>query len=817
MDTFADWQVPTWVMVLVVSVLTISLVIGVPLARMAGTRRGRRLAHPELLTTKRQKAADTALFLAALVPSVLVWLAVMGVSFIGLTGFAARVMNWTHWTNTLVPLSLDGISVSFGAWAFVAVKRGRHPGRAYKIVLAAATMSAILNFVHGHEEWSIWAGIYLAFLSFTGMAMFHELLEQFMAAYDEETALRTRYPRFGQRWLYAPLSTFAARRAWIVNPPREPLRPSIRNALEHLEYVREERRLYRLGGATRVREEQQARLVEFQARMQVKAARRGDAAPAPSEQLLEPPPPLPDPAGDVLHRLRKELAPQPVPPTPAPQLPQRRRPETSTPPPTSTDSTAPPPVAIPSPVSAGAPVSAAPAAAAAAPVSAVAPVSAAPAAAAAAPVSAVAPVSAAPAVRGGSAAPSDVQHPSAETKTSSTRGSANAVGAHRAEAAVSAPPAADLPMIDAVSTLEQAAPARRRRGKEVTDAASPAEVIEVGLVAGPPEAATERPKRKTKSAAAQADEPLPAAEAAEEGAPQPKRRTKAAAARAEEAPVTQADETPVAPEEEAAQAAKPKRKTKATRAEEVSEQTATEQAAAAGKASADAAAAITAADAAAARTAADAAAVKAAGDAEHERWRLEVPKSGWQRIGESAEGALAGLGGDGAVPLLFGASISRPVLPERVPQILDAHVRPGDDLSVVRLTNLVLRSLAVPANRDAVSGLVRTWVGQIENGTRGYLDGPRPTPEPARPFGPKLEYPFEVLTLQKVVINHRPVACPDCGTEESLMFSGQHKRRPVEASCGCGQRWPIVGLGSERVGEALANEIALGQAELLRT
>ena len=213
-----------------------------------------------------------------------------------------------------------------------------------------------------------------------------------------------------------------------------------------------------------------------------------------------------------------------------------------------------------------------------------------------------------------------------------------------------------------------------------------------------------------------------------------------------------------------------------------------------------------------------AAQAQASGDAGHERWRLEVPKSGWQRIGEAADGALAGLGADGAgAPLLFGAAVSRPVLPERVPQILDAHVRPGDDLSVGRLTNLVLRSLAVPANRDAVAGLVRTWVAQIERGTRGYLDGPRPTPEPARPFGQRLEYPFDVLTLQKVVINHRAVACPDCGTEESLMFSGQHKRRPIEASCGCGQRWPIVGLGSERVGEILANELALGQAELLRT
>ncbi|BCJ77633.1 hypothetical protein CS0771_71770 [Catellatospora sp. IY07-71] len=268
----ATW-VPTWVMVLVVSVLTASLLIGVPLARSAGMRRGRRLAHPEAYGTRKERAKDTSLFLAALIPTLLVWLAVMGVSFIGLTGFAADVMGWDHWTNVLVPLSLDGISISFGAWAFVAVKRGRHPGRAYKIVLAAATVSATLNFVHGRDKWSIWAGLYLAFLSFAGMAMFHELLDQFMASYDDEVALKTRYPRFGQRWLYAPLSTFAARRAWIVYPPAEGTRPTVRNALAHREDVREAKRQRRLHGALLVREEQQAKLVEVHAKAEVRRAR----------------------------------------------------------------------------------------------------------------------------------------------------------------------------------------------------------------------------------------------------------------------------------------------------------------------------------------------------------------------------------------------------------------------------------------------------------------------------------------------------------------------------------------------------------------
>ncbi len=321
LDQLTGTWVPTWVMVLVVSVLTVCLFIGVPLARSAGRRHGHRLKHPEAYTSLRDKAKETALFLAALIPSVLVWLAVMGVSFIGLTGFAADVMQWRHWTNMLVPLSLDGISVSFGAWAFVAVKRGRHPGRAYKIVLAAATMSAVLNFVHGRDQWSIWAGAYLAFLSMAGMAMFHELLDQFMAAYDDEVALKTRYPRFGQRWIYAPVSTFSARRAWIVHPPDEGLRPSVRNALDHLQQVRDAKRQRKLDGALHVREEQQAKLMEVQAKAEVRrakatAGRRSGSDSVPHRGMLVPGQPL----------VPQQPQPQPMAPPPPPP-PQQAQPQ----------------------------------------------------------------------------------------------------------------------------------------------------------------------------------------------------------------------------------------------------------------------------------------------------------------------------------------------------------------------------------------------------------------------------------------------------------------------------------------------------------
>ncbi|HCT80551.1 MAG TPA: hypothetical protein DGT23_29095 [Micromonosporaceae bacterium] len=562
MDVFAGIAVPRWVTVLVVVVLTASLLLGVPLARLAGTRQGRRLAHPERLTTIREKAKDTALFLAALVPSVLVWLAVMGVSFIGLTGFAAKVMHWTHWTNMLVPLSLDGISVSFGAWAFVAVKRGRHPGRAYKIVLAAAAMSAVLNFVHGRSEWSLWAGLYLAFLSMAGMAMFHELLEQFVAAYHDDEPLMTRHPRFGQRWLYAPVSTFAARRAWIVHPPQEGLRPSVRNALGHLEDVREARRQRRIGGAQRIREEQQAKLIEIHARNEVKVAkqRANDGEPVAAELV--------------------------------------NRAET------------------------------------------------------------------------GRWSDQDIRQP----------------------------------LLIIPEPAASAEPAPRQRPAKPTQPGEPP-LAQESAEPSPAEAEPAEPGQRSAKAVQVADPPAP--ESAEPSAPVAKKKVAA----------------------------------------------------------------------------------------------KSLPETGEQPLIAAIE-----------------APVKRPPLKDRVPQILDAHVRAGDDLQAARLTNFVLRALAAPANRDTVGRHVQTWLNQVQRGRRALSAQPRQLlgTEQNGDSG-RLEFPFDVLVLQRVVINNRAVVCPGCGTEESLMFSGQHPRRPVEANCGCGERWPIVGLGSERVWETLVNEVTAGQAEIIRS
>lgn len=269
--------------------------------RIAARRAAGRPASPE------EKRKDTLLFVVALVPTALVWMAVMAVSFKGLTGFARDVMHWDHWTNVLVPLSLDGISVSFGAWAFVAVKRGRDPGRSARIVFAAAVMSAVLNFVHGTEQWSVWAGGYLAFLSMAGVGMFHEFLHQFEDGLEPtEKPNRSRRPRFGMRWVLAFPSTFCAWRTWIVYPPAEDVKPTVNAALEHLKERREQR-----GVDKKLDKPRREHAVAQQ-------LRQFEQAPSPAS-VPSYVPPVPSPARPPVRQV-SQVEQTPVPPVPSPPV-----------------------------------------------------------------------------------------------------------------------------------------------------------------------------------------------------------------------------------------------------------------------------------------------------------------------------------------------------------------------------------------------------------------------------------------------------------------------------------------------------------------
>jgi Protein of unknown function (DUF2637) len=237
----AQTVVPAWIAA-ALGVATVAMFLGV-LLLVARYRRAAAQHNPTL----RDEKVLRRLFIAALIPTLVVIGAVMGISFVGLSSFARHDMGWHSWISLIVPLSLDGISITFGFWAFVAVKRGRHPGRSERIVYVGALISAWINFNHGRQEWTGAAGIYLGFLSLASAWMFHELLSQFM---DAQAALpkahRNGTPMFGERWLWAFWSTLMARRAWVVYPPTPDVEPTAANALVHLDTVRANRATRRL-------------------------------------------------------------------------------------------------------------------------------------------------------------------------------------------------------------------------------------------------------------------------------------------------------------------------------------------------------------------------------------------------------------------------------------------------------------------------------------------------------------------------------------------------------------------------------------------
>lgn len=242
MNTLTETVVPTWIAA-ILGAATLCLILAVVLVGLRA-KKGAKAVDRDAKDIK----ALRRLFIAAVVPSLGVIGAVMAISFVGLAGFAHDDMGWTSWIAFIVPLSLDGISITFGFWAFVAVKRGRDPRRSKRIVYAGAIVSAWINFNHGRQEWTGAAGIYLGFLSLASAWLFHELLEQFGDGQDyKPKAQRNGVPVFGERWLWAPLSTFGARRAWIIFPPAPEVIATAANALAHHEAVKEAKRAQKAG------------------------------------------------------------------------------------------------------------------------------------------------------------------------------------------------------------------------------------------------------------------------------------------------------------------------------------------------------------------------------------------------------------------------------------------------------------------------------------------------------------------------------------------------------------------------------------------
>lgn len=252
-DRLAGWTevVPAQVWVALLLLFTVAAIITLPIARKHAYKAGRRAAGHTSDTDRR----DQALFLAAMIPAAFFLLAVLAGSFRGLVSFGVDTLRWTNGWEYLVPLTLDGVAISFGFLAFRAVRKMRSPERAYRVVWGATAASALINYIHeATVPGGSWlGGGYLAILSLFGMLIFHEFLEQFVegAAYIQRVN-----PKFGLRWVTWPSNTACAWTAWRNYPPT-PLRAdatadersywgSVAHAIKHLNEVRAMKRSNRI-------------------------------------------------------------------------------------------------------------------------------------------------------------------------------------------------------------------------------------------------------------------------------------------------------------------------------------------------------------------------------------------------------------------------------------------------------------------------------------------------------------------------------------------------------------------------------------------
>jgi hypothetical protein len=219
------------------------------IALLPFARRQAFLAGARVTGRSKDSAKDRALFVAAMIPSAIVWVAVLAGSFKGLVAFGRDDLGWHDGFEYNVPLTLDGVGIAFAFLSFRAVKKRRSPERCLQVAQGATIASAVIQFGHEVRNGTWLGGSYLAVLSFFGLLIFHELLDQFV----EGTAwIRREKPKFGLRWITWPTNTACAWVAWR-NYPADMLpanaKPeeiaywgSSKHAIAHLEDVRARKR-----------------------------------------------------------------------------------------------------------------------------------------------------------------------------------------------------------------------------------------------------------------------------------------------------------------------------------------------------------------------------------------------------------------------------------------------------------------------------------------------------------------------------------------------------------------------------------------------
>ncbi len=244
-DRFLDLLdlAPGWVWAAALGGLLLASLLLMPLIRRNARKVG---AHAAGKTDNDSNPTkDRRLLLAALAPAAVNWIAVIVGSGRGLIGFGRDTLRLHDGWELLVPLTLDGVGISFAILAFRAVRKHRNPDRCILVAWVAMGASAVINYGHeaGLPGGSHLGGLYLGLLSVFGMGIFHELLGQFEEGADQ---IKRSRPKFGMRWITYFPNTLCAALAWTNHPPAGEPKATVSNAVAHLESVRAGKRARRV-------------------------------------------------------------------------------------------------------------------------------------------------------------------------------------------------------------------------------------------------------------------------------------------------------------------------------------------------------------------------------------------------------------------------------------------------------------------------------------------------------------------------------------------------------------------------------------------
>lgn len=195
--------------------------------------------------SRRTRAIDAAQ-MAVIIPGIGATMGAYAIcTFEGMVAFAEDKLEWHGWLKYVPWSAYDVASIVFTLLGVYAVRHSR-PGaarKAYRAVAVATVISASIQLWQGGQGNTAAGGVFLGCLAGFGGYALHTFIDAItdkrtLSKEEAEEAAARKTPAFGQRWLWASISTALTLRCWHVHPPKPGTPVTVEAALDNRKRVR---------------------------------------------------------------------------------------------------------------------------------------------------------------------------------------------------------------------------------------------------------------------------------------------------------------------------------------------------------------------------------------------------------------------------------------------------------------------------------------------------------------------------------------------------------------------------------------------------